>query len=693
MIVPKNRVRARRLRRGMTLVEMLVAVALLVLMMSIIVQVFTAATGAVSNARTFHEIDEGLHQLDATIRGDLNNVTAKLTPPLDPAKGLGYFEYGENSFADLQGEDSDDYLRFTVKAAEGKVFTGRMLVPPPSVLTGAALQSFLASQPITITSQYAEVIYFLRDGNLYRRVLLVVPERQAAAIQDPSQISAGLTYYMTSAFRDLAGRPLPVSWAGLNDLSARPSSLAGTTRIVLNTLGNLTNRENRWAYQRFGNDFTINGSASGSGPGDASPDDENVDSSGTAIGNGVPDYYPTLYAGVFSPTPNQLIWEVPAFAPRPPLASGITEVMAFPYIFPGAYSQPHAYSATNGLGWIHSPDPTNPQYSSANAAATVTLLNALNHNPIDIGDSLPVPTNLTQNQTWWGFPTWRETLSSLWADPNHVWVNGNGTYNGQPDFLHMPVLPAPGNLRNQLPPMTAAYRTSNQPYTDNAGQPWLALTQDPANAGGMTQRLWQTSWEDDLVMTGVRSFDVKAYDNSYPGYVDLGWGDDPRVNTSANAPFLASTPYGTDYAVNNAPVGTNGQFAASTYGHEGRIPPRVNDYRLDPQFPNGNFPNPASFLSGTFAWNGNVGDDNPGIVRLRRVWDTWSTDYTRARAKGYNPVTAAPIGPPWTPPVYPSYPPPYPMALRGIQIQIRVTDPASQKIKVLTVRQDFTNKL
>ncbi len=33
-------------------------------------------------------------------------------------------------------------------------------------------------QPITITSEYAEIIYFLRNGNLYRRVLLIAPELQ-----------------------------------------------------------------------------------------------------------------------------------------------------------------------------------------------------------------------------------------------------------------------------------------------------------------------------------------------------------------------------------------------------------------------------------------------------------------------------------------------------------------------------------
>ena len=47
----------------------------------------------------------------------------------------------------------------------------------------------------------------------------------------------------------------------------------------------------------------------------------------------------------------------------------------------------------------------------------------------------------------------------------------------------------------------------------------------------------------------------------------------------------------------------------------------------------------------------------------------------------------------YSPPIYPSYPPPYPAPLRGIQIQIRVVDPTNQRIKSLTIRQDFTDKL
>ena len=164
---------------------MLVTLAVLLLMMTAIVKIFQAATGSLSSAQAYQELDNQLRQLDATIRSDLNGVTCKLTPPNDPQNNPGYLEYGENEFADVQGEDSDDYIRFTAKAPAGRPFTGRMWVPPPNsaslATSNAAIALFLAGyQPITITSDYAEIIYFLRNGNLYRRVLLVAPERQSS---------------------------------------------------------------------------------------------------------------------------------------------------------------------------------------------------------------------------------------------------------------------------------------------------------------------------------------------------------------------------------------------------------------------------------------------------------------------------------------------------------------------------------
>ena len=221
-------------------------------------------------------------------------------------------------------------------------------------------------------------------------------------------------------------------------------------------------------------------------------------------------------------------------------------------------------------------------------------------------------------------------------------------------------------------------------------------------------------------MTNVRSFDIKAYDNAYTGYVDLGWADDLRLYLpyqqyanylySGNTPKVPTAPpylLGTTTPTiwppltltNNQPVGANKQPAGifdtylQTFAHEGRVPPLVEDNRLDAQNPNPFYTNATTFTPPYAAfpnYSSNIGDDNAGVVRLRRVWDTWSTDYSRAPANGPNAGNNGfPNGPPFSPPIYPSYPPPYPAPLRGIQIQIRVADPANQRIKSLTIRQDL----
>ena len=342
-------------RRGVTLVEMLVTLAILLLMMTVIVQIFQAATGALNAAQVYQELDNQLRLLDSTIRSDLGGVTCKLTPPNDPKNNPGYLEYGENEFADVQGEDADDYIRFTAKAPAGRPFTGRMWVPPPNsaLLTAQqAINLFEAGyQPITITSDYAEIIYFLRNGNLYRRVLLVAPERQSVVVPTVSNQATivynnnGTPPNLSLMFNPTGLNGYQVSWQAMNDLSAHPAPTGDPTAlgtynsVVLNTLANLTNRENRWAYQRFANDFQNN--LTGAGGPDNLADDFN--------GDNVPDYYPTLYSetvgnppgnpptSVFT-NPNTLIFESP---PAPgPLVPNYRNLMAFPYVFPGAYSRP-----------------------------------------------------------------------------------------------------------------------------------------------------------------------------------------------------------------------------------------------------------------------------------------------------------------------------------------------------------------
>lgn len=649
---------------------MLVTVAMLVLMMTVLVQIFQAATSALSTAQSYQDLDNSLRRLDSTIRSDLGGVTARLTPPLNPKDGLGYFEYGENSFADLQGEDSDDYLRFTAKAPEGRPFRGKMLVPPPMLIadmTALQLEEYRRTQPITITSDYAEIIYFLRNGNLYRRVLLIAPERQDSIVQMSSDASNFNVWNDGTTndgkqFAPLSLNGVAVSWQGVNDLSARPSR-GGPTRIVLNTLGDLTNRENRFAAPRFGNDYL---------GGAGRFDDSN--------GDGVPDFYPTLYAdasGAFTTAMQNLIYTT-NYLPGP--SGGNFSTMAFPYIYPGAYTRPENDPSTAYLGLIHSPTPD--QTVAPFATEPLTYLQRLNHNPLDLGDNLYRPnTGDRTTQTWWGFPTARETLSVRWLDP--TWqpsrrgVQAPGlrprdpTYGGAGGALEV------DNNAGLLPPMTPAYRGNPQLFNDGFGAGSDILT-----GLGST---WHDLWEDDLIMTGVRSFDVKAYDDLYGGYVDLGWGDDVRLlPTGATADFLAATP-----ATANSPLaGGPTMPTLATFAHEGRMPPLTTDNRYDAQFGQRQYPLPAGNT-----YTGNIGDDSAEINRLRRVFDTWSTDYTNAPARAVDPATGSPYGPPHYPPTYPSYPPPYPAPLKGIQIQIRVADPTSSHVKQITIRHDFTDKL
>ena len=77
-----------------------------------------------------------------------------------------------------------------------------------------------------------------------------------------------------------------VSWQAVNDLSAHPATTGAPYQgnsVILNALGDLTNRENRFAYQRFSSDFQNLAGALVPG-GDGLSDDLN--------GDNVPDYYP-----------------------------------------------------------------------------------------------------------------------------------------------------------------------------------------------------------------------------------------------------------------------------------------------------------------------------------------------------------------------------------------------------------------
>ena len=230
-------------RGAFTLVEMLVAVGLVVLMMTLFATIFQIATGAMATQKGLAENDQRVRLVLTRLRNDLNGNTQDKNDPnrpyrtfrnlvpygpdeIPPVAGfvdrLGYFYISEND----PNDDTDDVLALTVSMplTSPERFTGRAAVvfpngtgsygpgnptpgpnpyPPPAPATANVAatpgngQNYWPNQPefddiqgtpnLAGSSAYAEVCYFLRRGTLYRRVMLI----RQPNLSPPSQAQDG----------------------------------------------------------------------------------------------------------------------------------------------------------------------------------------------------------------------------------------------------------------------------------------------------------------------------------------------------------------------------------------------------------------------------------------------------------------------------------------------------------------------
>lgn len=222
--------------RGLTLLELLIAMALTLLLILGLAQFFTYVGDTVRDGRAIVEMGGDIRNAVRQLREDMNSVTATTTPPLDPASGAGFIELVEgiahdmdvdadgstDTNATMQG-DVDDILSFTIRSS-GQPFTGLRY----NASTGGYDK---------IESPLAEVVWFTTfkdtDGDgacdaldeprfLVRRHLLIVP----------------------NATLELPGPPQ--EFFQHNDISARYDS--ATSRWIPNSLSDLTQRENRFIH-------------------------------------------------------------------------------------------------------------------------------------------------------------------------------------------------------------------------------------------------------------------------------------------------------------------------------------------------------------------------------------------------------------------------------------------------------------
>lgn len=259
-------------RRGLTLVELMVASTLGLLLVIGVLEAFRQITDSVTKGRATVQISGQLRNITNVMRADFQGITVQAVPNTAAGAGMGYFEIVEgidNDFVitppntvpaavDNLSGDTDDVIMFTSRRLDNP-FSGR--------IEGRLLGSTRAFE--IIESPNAEIIYwleprnteFLRDGldnngdgtadepiegqlgllshngmplaTLRRRALLIRPDLNGpqGVLLQPN------------------GTPYPASSAAfflnLNDISIRINP-NGT--ISANSLADLTLRQNRVAH-------------------------------------------------------------------------------------------------------------------------------------------------------------------------------------------------------------------------------------------------------------------------------------------------------------------------------------------------------------------------------------------------------------------------------------------------------------
>lgn len=225
-------------RRGMTLIEMLIAMTATLILMAAVAQVFAVFGDAVSKSRSILDSDSKLRVVAWKLRSDLAGATARPLPPLSPEAGEGYFEILEGAFSDsvaiaggtIGPADCDDVLLFTTRSL-GDPFLGRM------GSTSTSIQS-----PVAEVAWFARLSPSLTAGvptyTLYRRQLLV------------------MGYVGTGTYSGSAMNRVPfTTWSAYYDnfdISVRLDGVPGTFFLYPNTLADLTRREARFLHNVTG---------------------------------------------------------------------------------------------------------------------------------------------------------------------------------------------------------------------------------------------------------------------------------------------------------------------------------------------------------------------------------------------------------------------------------------------------------
>jgi len=161
-------------RRGMSLVEILVALTMTLIVLGAMMSAFQYASQEMAAGRAMMELANRARGAESLLRSDLAGLTVEAKPYTQTVNPPGYFEYIEGPLHDNSYPpgnqnaylgDFDDVLAMTIRSS-GSPFRGRF--------GGAMIESPLAE--VVWFTTFGDPTNFTQSVRLHRRVLLIRPD-------------------------------------------------------------------------------------------------------------------------------------------------------------------------------------------------------------------------------------------------------------------------------------------------------------------------------------------------------------------------------------------------------------------------------------------------------------------------------------------------------------------------------------
>jgi len=646
----------------------MIATVLTLLLMALVVRIFAMVGGATAQTRSMLELNERLRNCKITLQADLANITTPMLPPLRVEDQAGYFEYIEGpmgplpTFATAAIDSEQGVADSTVGDIDDVLmFTTRNDSQPFYGRVRLAQSVGAGTQWVdtTTTSPYAEVCYFVRGNTLYRRMLLI-----NGALSMSAANAAGSGYIDPAALTSPNG-PFKYSFYDKFDISVHQEggtydTTGGTQPVPMlkaNTLGDLTRRENRYGHQPHAFPFDTRFWGALGLPTLRECTFYTDIFNTTAAGTTARWPYP-----FFDPVASPNLWGAQVGTPgTPTFPTGPYAYCFGPYIYPNgpaAYQNYYQNANIPAMGY------TNANLLSAGAT------------PNTIGAAAPGTfpqfLNLTQNGAF-------VSAIDSWLLPTYPW--------------------------DQVSPFNGAI----------AAFSLSADEQDPVSPG--IQYNASTRVSDDVILTNVISFDVKAWDPEAPILFGTIANPGAPAGHSATNYYDASpaTVYmpgdgvnivainGTNYRVAGANYLAALQSLGATTAIVGRgayvdlgyqqlvqfppfpppvlVPPATTEFLVNALLaapsvfssPGSSY-SPLKYVYDTGCFNyeeDGIDNNNNGII------DDYTNGFDDNGIGGIDDITEleAPV--------------PYTSPLKGIQVKIRVVEPDSRQIREITVVEDF----